>query len=159
MRRASHHEERPAARPDDQRAHHQHDRDEAHLRLRLAADAHDHAGREQRRAAASDDRADQQPADQRRAQQIERGRRDEMANRQREPGRGRARGAITCDRRPPPTSRAISAATKRRRSGARADGNRKTSSEPGASSFIAQAEQRNQRRLIRIAERGMGSPR
>ncbi len=62
--------------------------------------------------------------------------------------------AITWARRPPPISRAMSAASTVVTAAASADGSRSRNSDPGSSEYIAGVTQRHERRLVRIARAG-----
>ena len=127
------------ARPEDEQRRRQHDRDQANLRLGLDAEADDHARGKHAGAAAADDRPDREPAQERRAEHVEGGRRDEVARPPAQsPTPAVQAAAMSCARVPPPASRAISAARIVVAAAASADGVRSRSSEPGAIAFIAQ---------------------
>jgi hypothetical protein len=82
--------ERPssAQRPswtDGEQRHHHHRSHQSDLGLRLHADPDHDAGNQDTGGALTEDRPDQQPGERGRAQQVESGRRDDVADCQREP--------------------------------------------------------------------------
>ena len=146
--------ERPA-RADDEQDQREDRRDEQNLRLGLAPDTGDDAGGEHGRAAPANDSPDEQPAEGRGREQVERRRRDEVADRERDPGR---RGAGRRDHLSParPSDLARDERREHRRRCRHQLGGQPQQEQRSRRDLLHRPrDERDDRRLVRVSERGM----